>query len=124
MVTIVTVLAATMAIWAVLCRIALMVSGRTRSAVVFQHAVLALSLFVASMTALDWEALRAHGAEGWVVDLLARPRIGVAVLCVGVLAYLLAGSARWRYGAPEGTLKPGQQACQQQTPSRVRLVGR
>lgn len=120
MVTIVTMLAASMAIWAVLCRIALMASGRTRTAVVFQHAVLAISLFVSSMTALDWSALRAHGAEGWVVDLLANPRLGVAVLCVGILAYLLAGSARWRHGAPEGTLKPGRQP----EPSRVRLVGR
>lgn len=118
--TIVTVLAASMAIWAVLCRIALMASGRTRTAVVFQHAVLALSLFVASMTALDWNTLRAHGAEGWVVDLLANPRLGVAVLCIGILTYLLAGSARWRYGAPEGTLKPDHQ----QRPSRVRLAGR
>lgn len=120
-VTIVTVLAATMAIWAVLCRIALMGSGRTRTAVVFQHAVLAVSLFVASMTALDWSTLQAYGAEGWVVDLLAQPRLGVAVLCVGILAYLLAGSARWRHGAPEGTLKPSRR---QQEPSRVRLVGR
>lgn len=121
MVTIVTVVTASMAIWAVLCRIALMASGRTRTAVVFQHAVLAISLFVASMTALDWSALQAYGAEGWVVDLLAQPRLGVAVLCVGVLAYLLAGSARWRHGAPEGTLKPGRRS---QEPSRVRLVGR
>jgi len=122
--TIVTLIAANMAIWAVLCRIAFMVSGRTRGVVVFQHAVLALSLFVAGMTALDWRLLRAYGAEGWVVDLMAQPRIGVAVLSVGVMVYLLAGSARWRHGAPEGTLKPGQQVHQQRVPSRVRLAGR
>lgn len=120
MVTIVTVLAATMAIWAVLCRIAQMASGRTRTAVVVQHIVLAVSLFVAGMTALDWDLLRAYGAEGWVVDLLARPRLGIAVLCIGVLAYLLAGSARWRYAAPEGTLKPERP----HEPVRIHLAGR
>lgn len=96
MTTLITVIVAFAAIWPLLCRIAAMLEGRARPLAFVQHATLAMTLFIAAATALDWDALKAQGASGWVVDILAEPRVGVVVLSFGVLVYLWLGGVQRR----------------------------
>ena len=69
-------------LWSVLCRINQMHAGRTQPLVFLQHMVLgvgmAAALFMPAATAK-------------------------LCLAAGLLVYLLAGAARWRYAAPPGT---------------------
>jgi len=91
------VVAAGAALWSLLCRIRSMNLRRTPAVTIAQHAVLAMAVFIAvAATTPDWDALRALGARGWVVDMLSTPRFGVTVLCLGVAFNLLAGAPAWR----------------------------
>lgn len=91
------VVAAGAALWSLLCRIRSMTVRHTPAVAIVQHAVLAMAVFVAVSAAVpDWDALRARGAHGWVVDTLSAPRFGVTVLCLGVAFNLLAGAPAWR----------------------------
>jgi hypothetical protein len=69
------------ALWAVLCRINHMQRGKTDALVFWQHCALGL------------------GVAGLLVF---PPPWGRLCLAAGLMAFLLAGSYRWRYGAPEG----------------------
>lgn len=73
------------AIWSVLCRINLMKHGHTKPAVFWQHAALAMGLACGLLLPLAYAK---------------------AAMALGVLVFLLAGSSRWRYGAPHGVSKP------------------
>ena len=73
------------AMWSVLCRINLMKHGTTKPAVFAQHAALAMGL---------------------ACGLLLPPPYAKLAMSAGVLVFLLAGSKRWRFGAPQGTSKP------------------
>lgn len=78
------------AFWAVACRLYLMHPTETRPAVAAAH--FALGVGVASALFLPGK---------W----------GDAGLAMGVLMFLLAGSHRWRDGAPEGTRRPQSLPC-------------
>lgn len=69
-------------IWSVLCRLAQMQHGVTQPLIVVQHLVLGLGL-----------------AGG----LLLPMQISKLALALGVVAYLLGSTGRWRHGAPAGT---------------------
>ncbi len=73
------------AIWSVLCRINLMKHGVTKPAIFVQHAALAMGL---------------------ACGLLLSPPYAKMAMGAGVLIFLVAGSKRWRFGAPSGTTKP------------------
>jgi len=72
-----------------MCRVDKMVKGVTKWTVFFQHAILALSMFVSAVLNFtpydDWSA---------------------ASLAFGVVIFFSLSIQRWRYQAPTGTTKP------------------
>lgn len=92
-------------VWAVLCRISVMIPGTTRLLVVLQHGVMATGLFSLAVWSVNWEIAREFGAHGWVMDLLTRRELGGLIFAVCTLVFLLMSSHRWRFAAPAGTAR-------------------
>ena len=86
-INILTGLCAVAVLWSILCRVNLLQRGVTEPIVFWQHMIL---------------------ASGVLSALLLPPPWGRLMLVLGVLLYLLAGSSRWRTGAPPGTRRAVQ----------------
>lgn len=69
--------------WSVVCRVIQMHPGVTTTHVFVQHATLGIGMLGGAVLPHPWGALS---------------------MALGVFVFLLMGSGRWRFGAPDGTL--------------------
>ena len=71
-----------------MCRIDKMIQGVTKPVVFFQHAALAIGVFISTI-------LEISGRSEW-----SKVSIGL-----GILAFFVCSLGRWKYEAPKGTSK-------------------